>query len=121
MKKLTTFKPEFIEKRWGGELWIANDSCHDYCGKILYIKKGESTSMHFHGKKHETFYVLEGTLEVKFIDTETGEEETVRATHGESMKMPTVTPHKLSAPIDDVKLIESSTYHMDSDSYRVYL
>ena len=43
MKKLETFKPKLVEKRWGSELWTANDSVHDYCGKILHIKDFKTT------------------------------------------------------------------------------
>ena len=127
MNPLEKFKPNLVEKRWGSELWVANDALHNYCGKILHIKEGGSTSMHYHEKKHETFYVLKGTLKVEYIDTDDGKEKTVLLEEGESMKIPKLTPHNLSGKTchlsgnSEVKFIESSTYHMDSDSYRVYL
>ena len=120
MKKLTTFKPEFIEKRWGGELWIANDSCHDYCGKILYIKSGHSTSMHFHQKKHETFYILEGALDIEIIDTITTDKYVKTINEGEVFVLDRLMPHRLVPKGGDVKFVEISTFHEDSDSYRVY-
>ena len=57
---MTPFKPKEVEKCWGHEIWLANNKENDYCGKILFIKEGESTSMHYHENKHETFYVLSG-------------------------------------------------------------
>ena len=119
--KLETFKPRFVDKRWGSELWIANDALHNYCGKILYIEAGKSTSMHYHEKKHETFHVLEGTLEVKYIDSDSGEEKSTLGEVGESMSLPRLIPHQLSGRNENVRFIESSTYHMDCDSFRVHL
>ena len=81
-----------VEKEWGYELWLANNEEENYCGKILFIKKGYQGSMHFHSKKHETFYILEDRLK----------------------------PHQLIAHEGDVKFIEISTFHRDSDSYRVW-
>ena len=121
MKKLETFKPKLVEKRWGSELWTANDSVHDYCGKILHIKEGHSTSMHYHEKKHETFHILEGTLKVEYINTTEGTLNSINVCEGESMKLPVLTPHKLYAFEGSVTFIESSTYHMDSGSFRIYL
>ena len=51
--------PKKVDKDWGSELWLANNKEFDYCGKILTIKPGKGTSMHFHSNKHETFYILE--------------------------------------------------------------
>ena len=50
-------KPKKVDKEWGHELWLANNEKEDYCGKILFIKKDCSTSLHFHSKKHEAFYI----------------------------------------------------------------
>ncbi len=45
-----------VNKVWGSEEWIVNNST--YCGKILNIKKGYRSSIHYHKNKHETFYLL---------------------------------------------------------------
>ena len=51
--------PKKVEKAWGYELWIHNDS--DYCGKLLvFTKQGNKFSMHYHLKKKETWYVQSG-------------------------------------------------------------
>ena len=50
-------KPKKVEKLWGYELWIHNDS--QYCGKLLVFEKiGNQFSMHYHVIKTETWYVL---------------------------------------------------------------
>ena len=57
----------FVEKGWGSELiWATNDK---YCGKLLKFNKGAAFSMHFHAEKDESWYVLDGVFQVKFIDT----------------------------------------------------
>ena len=119
--KMKPHKPKHVEKRWGSETWFANNEEHNYCGKILHIIKDKSTSMHFHVNKHEVFQILEGTLQVDWIDTESGLEKTCFVSTGECMKMSQGIPHRLIAKQEDVKLIEASTFHRDSDSYRVYL
>ena len=119
--KMKVNKPKYVDKRWGSETWFANNEEHNYCGKILHIHKEKNTSMHFHIDKHEVFQILEGTLQVDYIDTKSGDVNTSFVHAGECMEMPQAVPHKLIANKEDVKLIEASTFHKDSDSYRVYL
>ena len=119
-KKMKVDKPKYVEKDWGSETWFANNLEHNYCGKILEIKKGYSTSMHFHIDKHEVFYILEGILKVNWIDTESTKEHIIYVPQGMSMEMPQGVPHSLIASEADVKLIEASTFHRDEDSYRLW-
>ena len=112
--------PKFVKKRWGSETWFANNELHDYCGKILHIKAGHSTSMHFHIDKHETFFVLEGTLQVDWIETNSGDVKTTFVKLDECMEIPRGVPHKLLATLQDVRFIEASTFHRNADSYRVW-
>ena len=109
-----------VDKDWGHEIWLANNEEENYCGKILYIKEGKSTSMHFHAKKHESFYILEGTLCIHIVDTNTTEITPHYIKQGERFVMDRLVPHKLEAHDGPVKFIEISTFHEDSDSYRVY-
>lgn len=113
--------PKLVEKRWGSEIWFANTHIHDYCGKILKITRGNCSSMHYHLDKHETFYILEGTLQVNLIDTASGEEQEVFLKEGETLEIPQGQPHRLTADDRDVVMIEASTFHRDNDSYRVCL
>jgi mannose-6-phosphate isomerase-like protein (cupin superfamily) len=115
-------KVKKVDKEWGYELWLANNEEENYCGKILYVKSGHSSSMHYHAKKHETFYVLEGTLNVELIDTDTTEKTILTLEVGDTYVIDRHKPHRLfpSDTSDGVKFIEISTLHEDSDSYRVY-
>jgi len=108
-----------VHKDWGSELWLANNKEHDYCGKILTINPGFSTSLHFHANKHETFYVLEGELEVVTVDTDTTSQSSYFLVPGDAFEISPHVPHRLTANGVDVKFLEISTFHEDSDSYRV--
>ena len=109
-----------VDKSWGYELWLANNEKENYCGKILYIDPGYSGSMHFHSKKHETFYILEGTLKVDVLNPENAEKTTYLLEEGETFVLDRLTPHQLFATDKPVKFIEISTFHDDADSYRVW-
>lgn len=59
-------KPKFIGKPWGRELWLAEED--EYAGKILDIREGCRTSLHYHKEKKETLYVLKGKLKLNTSD-----------------------------------------------------
>ncbi len=107
---------EIISKGWGHEKIIVNNE--SYCGKILVFKKGARFSMHFHDKKDETFYCLSGYVRVTGIDTDSAKEYVVFLQKGETIHIPRLTLHRVEA-LEDSEIIEFSTQHFDSDSYRV--
>jgi len=39
-----------VDKRWGREIWFANNKEKDYCGKILEIDPDNQLSLRFHIK-----------------------------------------------------------------------
>jgi mannose-6-phosphate isomerase-like protein (cupin superfamily) len=112
-------KPKRVEKDWGYELWLANNEEEDYCGKILYIKADCFSSLHFHSKKHETFYILEGRLKVEMVNTLIGEKVEYLLKEGETFEIERNDPHKLIAHKGPVKFIEISTFHEDADSFKI--
>ena len=109
-----------VKKDWGYELWLVNNQKENYCGKILYINEGCASSMHFHANKHETFYILEGKLTVETLNTETTEKTVYILEEGDTFVLDRLKPHQLIAREGDVKFLEVSTFHEDSDSYRVW-
>ena len=109
-----------VIKDWGYEVWLDNNEKENYCGKILFINEGKSTSMHFHVNKHESFYILEGELCIHILNTETTESKPHYVKAGQKFIMDRYVPHKLEAHGGPVKFIEISTFHEDSDSYRVW-
>jgi len=101
---------EIHEKVWGSEEWIVNTSL--YCGKFLYLKKGKRCSLHYHENKDETFYVLKGKVLMEVSDKE-------KVMKKENVQHITpLTKHRFSG-LEDSVIIEFSTHHEESDSYRV--
>jgi mannose-6-phosphate isomerase-like protein (cupin superfamily) len=111
--------PKRIEKKWGYELWIHNDT--DYCGKLLvFNNSGNKFSMHYHMIKDETWYVQEGAFQFDWIDTENGERLYTQIQKGDVIEIKKGLPHQLTALTDGATIFEVSTQHFDEDSYRIY-
>lgn len=119
MSKLEPIESECctIPKGWGSELILINDE--EYCGKILRFNQGCSFSMHYHIRKKETWYVQTGEFLFSWIDTEKGEKLTRNLMKGDVVTIPRGMPHQLYAKTEG-EIIEVSTQHFDSDSYRIY-
>ena len=108
-------KPNVIKKAWGEERIFQNNS--HYCSKLLIIKAGQQTSMHFHMDKHETMVVVSGTLTIDYIVNKETRTDTVDTMH--AFVIAPGLPHTLKAIHDDVYLVESSTPSHDEDSIRI--
>jgi mannose-6-phosphate isomerase-like protein (cupin superfamily) len=115
---------KFVPKRWGYEKWIANNDM--YCGKILFIASGQTFSYHYHKIKHETFHVLSGRgrmivtgdIDCQYpisLDIPT---HYVNLSCGITVTVLPNQPHKVWAD-EDLTIMEVSTHHDDSDSYRL--
>jgi mannose-6-phosphate isomerase-like protein (cupin superfamily) len=102
------------QKGWGYEIWIENSPL--YCGKLLHFEKGKKTSMHFHMKKTETMYVQTGQARIHFI-TE-GIHASVDLDPGDKLLIEPGQMHRIEA-LDELDLFEFSTFHEESDSYRI--
>ena len=113
MKRL----PEnIVNKSWGKEIWIVNNE--EYCGKILEFNAGSKFSMHFHVEKKETFYVLKGKLILNYFDLTNADKYSEELNIGDIVDINRFFPHQIQA-IEDSSIIEFSTQHKDSDSYRI--
>jgi mannose-6-phosphate isomerase-like protein (cupin superfamily) len=111
--------PNRVEKKWGYELWIHNDT--DYCGKLLiFTKSGNKFSMHYHMIKDETWYVQKGAFQFDWIDTENGERCYTQIQEGDVIEIKKGLPHQLTALTEEAIVFEVSTQHFDEDSYRIY-
>jgi len=98
-----------VKKEWGEEIWMANTNL--YCGKKLILKKGKRCSFHYHKNKDETFYIDSGKVLMQI------EEEKRILFPGEAVLIKPNTRHRFTGLKDSV-IIEISTHHEDSDSYR---
>lgn len=113
---------KFVPKGWGWEEWIVNKS--EYCGKKLFFKKGKRCSVHYHKLKDETFYVSHGEMLMRYADIspelyddKISVQEIVLKS-GDSFPIPRGRIHQVIA-LEDTEVIEFSTEHFDSDSYRI--
>ena len=100
---------KIVPKLWGEEIWIANNS--DYCGKVLVLNKGYRCSLHHHKIKHETFYINKGEVLMEF----NGQEYIMLP--GDVQEIKPGDKHRFTG-LKDSEIIEFSTHHEDSDSYR---
>ena len=99
-----------VSKSWGKEVWMVNTDL--YCGKKLFLKKGAKCSLHFHKIKDETFYIDLGQVLMQI-----GEKEIVMYI-GDVMQIRPGTKHRFTG-LEDSVIIEISTHHENSDSYRI--
>lgn len=109
---------KFVSKSWGYELWIVNSE--KYCGKILFIKKGHHCSFHEHKIKDEVLYVRTGACKFRIHDPALHlekEEDEFILNEGDAWHVRPGMIHQMTA-LTDTEIIEISTQHFDSDSYR---
>ena len=113
------FEVRKVEKPWGHELiWALSDV---YCGKVLFVRAGQSLSLQFHREKDESWLVQSGRakLELGEVGQTVLNEEVVAA--GAAFHYPPGTVHRVTA-LEDTTILEVSTPHLDDvvrleDSY----
>lgn len=105
-----------VEKGWGSELIFATND--KYCGKLLQFNKGAKFSMHFHAEKDETWYVLTGKFELRYIQTQNAEMKTTYLNEGDTWRNEPLEPHQLVC-IEEGVIIEVSTPDSVQDNYRI--
>ena len=99
---------KIVNKKWGQEKWIVNDK---YCGKLLILKRGYQCSLHCHKIKDETFYIYRGKVLMKLGRVN------LTMTRGDSARIKPGVYHQFTG-IMDSEIIEFSTRHENSDTYR---
>jgi mannose-6-phosphate isomerase-like protein (cupin superfamily) len=105
-----------VKKGWGGEyIFATNDK---YCGKIMYFHEGAKFSMHFHSEKDETWLVMQGRFEVKYIDTKDASMYSEILNEGDTWRNFPLEPHQLIC-LEEGVIVEVSTPDSVEDNYRV--
>jgi quercetin dioxygenase-like cupin family protein len=84
----------------------------------MHFDKGAKFSMHFHAIKDETWYVLNGEFEVRWIDTMNAQHKSKILKQGDVWHNPPLMPHQLVC-YDKGTIIEVSTPDSVEDNYRV--
>ena len=101
---------EIVHKVWGREEILVNTK--KYCGKHLILEKGYQCSLHCHKVKDETFYILEGQVEME-VGTQT-----MLLAKDMSVHIPPGTMHRFKG-LSDAVILEISTHDNPRDSYRM--
>ena len=103
-------EPTKVDKPWGHELiWALTDA---YCGKLLFVKAGESLSLQFHREKDESWLVLAGRAELEL--GEPGKKALSAEVVGpdSAFHIRPGTVHRLKA-LEDTTILEVSTPQFD--------
>jgi mannose-6-phosphate isomerase len=98
-----------VEKPWGYEHIYAVTP--DYCGKLLFVRAGESLSMQLHRRKDETIYVHSGRARFEIGESADQLESAVVGPEDSFRIRPGVV-HRVLA-LEDTLLLEVSTPHLD--------
>ena len=107
-------QPKITKKEWGYEKEITN--APRYCTKEMGLNKGKRCSLHWHEIKDETFYIHSGRVLMQIVN-KIGSEIRVMLPR-EFVRIKPGVLHRFSG-LEDSVIIESSTHHEDSDSYRI--
>jgi len=107
-----------VDKGWGFELiWATNEH---YCGKMMvFTKKGNKFSMHFHKEKDETWFVNSGKFKLRYIDPKNAQLIEAELKEGDVWNNPPCLPHQLEALEDGSSITEVSTPDSVEDNYRI--
>lgn len=104
------FEPRRVEKPWGYELiWALSES---YCGKLLFVKAGESLSLQFHTEKDESWYVQKGRAELELAVPGDPVTDSEVVGPGAAFRFRPGVVHRVKA-IQDTLILEVSTPHLD--------
>jgi mannose-6-phosphate isomerase len=103
-------EPRRVEKPWGWELiWALTDA---YCGKLLFVRAGESLSLQFHRKKDESWYVESGRAKLELGEIGEAVLSTEVVGPGAAFRYPPGTVHRITA-LEDTLILEVSTPQLD--------
>lgn len=92
------------------EFWVANETEHGYCGKLLFLFDGQTCPYHEHRVKHETFFVVKGAIAMRTAEGE------VVLRQGERLVMPPGSPHAFTA-MGPALVLEVSMPSVVGDSF----
>ena len=99
------------------EIWFVN---RDYCGKRLIFAEDHRCSMHCHQKKHEVFLVTSGRFLIEYKWSAFDDWCKWKYLEiGETFEVKMGLYHRMTAIGGNASMIEFSSHHEDSDSYRI--
>jgi len=102
------------EKYWGR---IETVVSKDYAGKRIFMRAGENSSLEFHCRKTESYFIHSGKLLVR-LRAGRGEDRFFELNEGDALFTPPGLMHQRGG-LKDTVIIEVSTRDEDSDSFLV--
>jgi len=104
-----------IQKKWGYEHVIVNND--KYCCKVLQLMRGKQSSLHYHPKKDELFYIVFGHCTLEYGKRKR------KLCEGNFQRLRPGVAHRFSlsrkAGVIGCLIVEVSTKHDDSDVVRI--
>ncbi len=108
-----------IEKSWGHEEILVNGA---YCMKLLVYTRTIASSLHYHVRKHETFFVSSGLFRLEHgVELEEGALRSYSIEElkpGDHVVLPPLTLHRLRCLRPGV-IVEASTHDDPEDCVRL--
>lgn len=101
MESITTERP------WGSFTRFTNNELSTV--KTLFVKKGEQLSLQYHNKREEFWKVLSGNPEIVIG------EDVFQAKVGDEFNVGVGIKHRISAPNDDVFILEIAKGNFDEE------
>ena len=92
------------------ESWITNEIEAGYCGKYLFVSDGQTCPMHHHKQKHETFFVVQGRVNVVHDGRE------IELRRRDLLVVPPLTKHSFTG-VGPALLLELSQPCLSHDNY----
>jgi mannose-6-phosphate isomerase len=103
-------EPTKVDKPWGWELiWARTE---DYCGKLLFVKAGESLSLQFHREKDESWYVQSGRTRIEIAAAGDAVPQAEVVGPGAAFRIRPGTVHRVTA-LEDTTIVEVSTPQLE--------
>jgi mannose-6-phosphate isomerase-like protein (cupin superfamily) len=91
------------------EFNINNNVEHGYCGKFMFLFSGQTCPMHHHRKKHETFFIVKGKVNMELSGRQ------YFLNQGDRLIVDQLARHKFTA-LEDSLILESSKPDLVDDS-----
>lgn len=113
-------KVKKVDKLWGWEEWLVNNDL--YCGKRIWNKQKWSSkgNFHYHPIKDETFYVVEGILQLDIGLEKNGWISSNLIHPKQTFRIKPTIRHRFRGYGAGCLFMEFSTKHMEEDSIRCY-
>ncbi|HEX6359932.1 cupin domain-containing protein [Actinophytocola sp.] len=106
-----------VVKRWGQERWLHElDSPFGF--KVVRILAGRRTSLQYHERKRETYFILDGDAVLHYRASIDSPDEEIPFPAGSVAHVDPGAIHRVAA-VTDVVLVEASTCDDGSDNVRV--